>query len=101
MNFKELTLEEQLLKIFNHFGEDNQLDKLKEECLELIQEIDFYKKDKSLCNIKKLTYEKFDVVFLLSQFIVKYTEREYYFQKKCKQVIDKFDIFFNNLENKE
>ena len=68
--------------IFNHFGQKNQVEKLKEECLELIEQID------KLGDITNTTY--LPVEFLAEVVDVMVVSHQFYqnYNRECNKLLD-------------
>lgn len=74
---KHLTeLQRKQLRLMDHYGEDQQLEKLVEECAELIQAIMKTKIDKKLRIDDNVLHEMADVKNLIQQFELKKVNRQ-------------------------
>ena len=54
-------------QIFEHYGEDHQLEKFKEELLECVEAVEAYQENKSEANLTHLAEEMADVRIMLRQ----------------------------------
>ena len=83
-----ITLEDKQREIIRHYGEENQLNKLIEECSELIQAICKYKDNTSIFNLDNMVEEMADVTNIIEQ--VKLTD-DFYKHELDKWKTEKVD----------
>ena len=87
----------ELNSIFQHFGEDNQLDKMVEECKELIEAIEKYKDGKD--SLTHVLEEIADVKVLATQFELHYPEVSIIGKRKITRTINRYNIKIKDIKN--
>ena len=96
---KQILIMKNLKYIFNHFGQKNQLLKLREECMELIEEIDNIKDKDGELPIKFL-HECADVLVVSNQFYGEHKrELEPIIIYKILRTLNRIEKMFYNKES--